>query len=204
MIASAALAAAGIAVSWRPLRIPLAIVLLILLIARQAPPLDAPRRWCVESQREAANMAGRRAITAYLHAHYDGSDDHDEHGLARPLHARPVAGRVRPIKDFLHEGNGEIWRFAMLGPRGHAGLADHRGIGRRWRCAPSAASLRPRWLDGFEHGGRRRRGAAVSGDRRAPNQRFGALVGVLVSRLRVPGAASDRRPDPGSFEPLRR
>ena len=53
------------------------------------------------------------------------------------------------IRNFLHEGNGEIWRFAMLGPRGHAGwlVIEERAEG---GDAMFLASKRPRWLEGFE------------------------------------------------------
>ncbi len=147
VIASAALAAAGLAVSWRPLRIPLAIVL-VLLTARQNRPLDHQAPLVRESQREAANMAGRRAITSYLHEHYDGGGIMMSMGsLGHYMHDLSLAGF--DLKDFLHEGNGEIWRFAMLGPRGHADWLIIEGSA-EGGDALHQASLRPRWLDGFE------------------------------------------------------
>jgi hypothetical protein len=147
VIAAAALAAGGIAVLWRPLR-PVAAAILLLLTIRDAWPLDQQAPLVVESQREAANMAGRRAITSYLHDHYDGSGIMMSMGsLGHYMHDLSLAGFG--IKDFLHEGNGEIWRFAMLQPRGHAGWLIIEGSA-EGGDALHHASLRPRWLDGFE------------------------------------------------------
>jgi hypothetical protein len=62
---------------------------------------------------------GRRAVTAYLTAHWDGrpimmsmgSLAHYMHDLSRERFA---------IHDFLHEGNGEVWKSAFeYGPRAY-------------------------------------------------------------------------------------
>ena len=147
VIACASLAAAGIAVSLRMLRIPLALVLLVLVI-REAHPLHLQAPIVLESQREASNMLGRRAITSYLQAHHDGRTIMMSMGsLGHYMHDMSLAGFS--IKDFLHEGNGEIWRFAMLGPRGHAGWLIIEGSAEGGDALHHAARL-PRWLDGFE------------------------------------------------------
>jgi hypothetical protein len=146
VVAAAALAAGGIAVLWRPLR-PLAAALLLVLTIRDAWPLDQQAPLVLESQREAANMAGRRAITSYLQDHYDGSGIMMSMGsLGHYMHDLSLASFG--IKDFLHEGNGEIWRFAMLKPRGHAGWLIIEGSA-EGGDALHHASLRPRWLEGF-------------------------------------------------------
>ena len=147
VIACAALAAAGIAVSWRLLRVPLALALLLVTV-REAPPFDRGAPLVGESQREAKNMSGRRAITAYLQAHYDGATIMMSMGsLAHYMHDLSLAGFE--IQDFLHEGNGEIWQFAMLRPRGHAGWLVIEGSAEGGDALHHAAR-RPRWLDGFE------------------------------------------------------
>lgn len=146
VIACASLAAAGIAICWRLLRVPLAIAVLTLSV-QQAPPLDREAPIVIESQREAANMEGRRAITAYLQTHYDGSGIMMSMGsLGHYMHDLSLAGFG--IKDFLHEGNGEIWNFAMLQPRGHAGWLIIEGSAEGGDALHQAAT-RPRWLDGF-------------------------------------------------------
>jgi hypothetical protein len=147
VIASAAAAAGGIALLWRPLR-PVVAILLVLVTMRQAWPLDREAPLVRESQREARNMAGRRVITTYLQEHYDGSEIMMSMGsLGHYMHDLSLAGF--DIKDFLHEGNGEIWRFAMLDPRGHAGWLIIEGSA-EGGDALHHASLRDRWLNGFE------------------------------------------------------
>jgi hypothetical protein len=85
----------------------------------QVSPLDQRTPIVAESQRDAANAVGRRAVTAYLAAHWDGrpimmsmgSLAHYMHDLSRERFA---------IHDFLHEGNGEVWKSAFAyGPRAY-------------------------------------------------------------------------------------
>ena len=147
VIACASLAAAGIAVTWRPLRIPLSVALLVVTI-REAPPFDRKAPLVLESQREASNMEARRAITSYLQPRYDGSSIMMSMGsLGHYMHDLSLAGF--DLKDFLHEGNGEIWRFAKLAPRGHAGWLIIEGSAEGGDTLHHAAQ-RPRWLNGFE------------------------------------------------------
>ena len=146
VIACAATAATALATLARVLQLPLALAL-ILLTAWQVSPLDPTAPLIVESQREAGNMAGRRAITAHLQAHYDGETIMMSMGsLGHYMHDLSLAGFG--IKSFLHEGNGEIWRFAMLQPRGHAGWLIIEGDAEGGDALHHAAQ-RGDWLDGF-------------------------------------------------------
>ena len=147
VVACAAVTAAGVAVLWRPLR-GAAAVAVVALTLMHAWPIDHRAPLVVESQREMTNMAGRRAITAFLQHHYDGSGIMMSMGsLGHFMHDLSLAGF--DLKRFLHEGNGEIWRFAMLQPRGHAGWLIIEGSA-EGGDALHHASLRPRWLDGFD------------------------------------------------------
>ena len=113
--AAAALTGAGVALLPRRIRAAAAVAI-VALAAWQVPPFDAKAPVVIESQRDAANAAGRRTVTAYLEAHWDrqpilmsmGSLGHYMHDLSR-------SGFV--VKDFLHEGNGEIWIHAARFPR---------------------------------------------------------------------------------------
>jgi hypothetical protein len=117
--ASAALAGAGIAMLWSRAQLLVAAALVVAALM-QAPPLDRTAPMVVEAQRDAANMRGRTAVTEYLRAHYDGRTIMMSMGsLGHYMHDLSRAGFR--IHDFLHEGNGEIWRFAMLNPSGIAG-----------------------------------------------------------------------------------
>ena len=147
VIAWAGVTAGGIAVLWRPVRLVAALAVIALAL-QHVRPLDHQAPIVVESQREATNMIGRRAITAHLQKYYDGSGIMMSMGsLGHYMHDLSLAGF--DLKDFLHEGNGEIWRFAMLQPRGHAGWLIIEGSA-EGGDALHHASLRPRWLDGFE------------------------------------------------------
>ena len=146
VIAAASLAAGGIAVLHPWTRIPAAVLALVATLS-QSSPLDRTAPLVQESQREMSAMAGRRAVTAYLREHYDGATIMMSMGsLAHYMHDLSNAGF--DITDFLHEGNGEIWRFAMLAPRGHAGwlMFERHAEG---GDALYRAAERPRWLDGF-------------------------------------------------------
>jgi hypothetical protein len=147
VIASAAAAAGGIAVLWRPVQLPAAVAV-IALTAWQVPPLDRTAPLVVESQREAGNMTARGVITRYLQQHYDGAAIMMSMGsLGHYMHDLSLTGF--DIKNFLHEGNGEIWRFAMLQPRGHAGWLIIEGDAEGGDALHHAAQ-RGDWLDGFE------------------------------------------------------
>jgi hypothetical protein len=94
----------------------LAGVAIVAAAAWQAPPLDRQAPVIVEAQRVAAEDAGRTAVTAYLTAHWDGQPIMMSMGsLAQYMHDLSAAGFN--VRDFLHEGNGELWRYAMRAPR---------------------------------------------------------------------------------------
>ena len=145
--AAAALAAAGISVVHRRIQ-PIVALLLLVLVLREATPLDRDAPLVQESQREAAAMAGRRAVTDYLRDHYDGTTIMMSMGsLGHYMH--DLASIGFDIKDFLHEGNGKPWEFAMLGPAGRTGwiVIEQQAEG---GDALAHAAQRDRWLNGFE------------------------------------------------------
>jgi hypothetical protein len=109
-------AAAGV---WRRAR-PIAVVALALVAAFELRPLDASAPLVVESQWDRPNIAARDRVTACLAADYRaetvmvsmGSLGHYLQDLSRSgFH----------IRDFLHEGNGDIWLNALVDPRPFVG-----------------------------------------------------------------------------------
>ncbi len=113
--ACAALAGAGIGLLWRPVR-PIVAALVVAAALVQAHPLDRTAPLITESQRDVSNRAGRAAVTAYLARHYDGGTIMMSMGsLAHYMHDLSAAGFR--IRDFLHEGNGDIWKLALMKPR---------------------------------------------------------------------------------------
>jgi hypothetical protein len=146
--AAAAVFAGGLSSLPRLLRMPAALLAVALTVV-QAHPLDRDAPLIRESQREAAAMQGRRVVTAYLQGHFDGRTIMMSMGsLGHYMHDLSLAGFA--IKDFLHEGNGEIWRFAMLNPSGHAGWLIIEENAEGGDALYHAARRDPRWLAGFE------------------------------------------------------
>jgi len=145
--ACAATAGAAIGLLDRRLR-PFVAAALVTAVLSQAPPLDRQAPLIAESQRDATNMAGREPVTSYLASHRDGrtilvsmgSLGHYIHDLSREGFA---------IHDFLHEGNGELWTFAMLRPSGIVGwiLVEERAEG--GDAIFQAARRNAQFLDGF-------------------------------------------------------
>ena len=112
--ACAAIIGTGIALLPRRLQ-PLAAAAVIGLAAWQVHPFAPDAPVVVESQREAPNAIGRRSVTAYLSAHWDGQPILMSMGsLGHYMHDLSAAGFG--VKDFLHEGNGEIWKYAVAHP----------------------------------------------------------------------------------------
>jgi hypothetical protein len=113
----------------------------------QAPPFDRQAAVIVEAQRVAAEDAGRTTVTAYLTAHWDGRPIMMSMGsLAQYMHDLSAAGFY--VRDFLHEGNGELWKYAMRTPRPYVEWIaiqekeDRDEIFRQSR-------IDPRFLDGY-------------------------------------------------------
>jgi hypothetical protein len=116
-LVAAAAAITGTAVGLLPRRGRAAIGLVIVALAAwSVPPFDAKAPVVVESQREAPNQIARRAVTAYLGAHWDGQPILMSMGsLGHYMHDLSASGFR--VKDFLHEGNGELWIHAARAPR---------------------------------------------------------------------------------------
>ena len=115
-LVAAAAAITGTGVALLPRRAqPIAGALIVAIAAWQAPPLQQDAAVVVESQREQPNFEGRKIVTAYLASHWDGQPIMMSMGsLGHYMHDLSRAGFG--IKDFLHEGNGEIWVHAARRP----------------------------------------------------------------------------------------
>jgi hypothetical protein len=113
--AAAALAGAGVALLPKKAQAAAGIAL-VALTAWQVPPFDAQAPVVIESQRDARNGQGRRLVTAYLEGHWDGQPIMMSMGsLGHYMHDLSASGFR--VKDFLHEGSGEIWVHAARYPR---------------------------------------------------------------------------------------
>jgi len=111
-------------------------------------PLDRGAPMVVEAQWEQPNAGPRRAVTAYLREAYRGETIMASMGsLGHYMQEASADGFV--VRDFLHEGNGDIWLAALDGPRPFVGwiLIEEKANG--GDMLAKIARKNPRFLDGF-------------------------------------------------------
>ena len=114
----------------------------------QSPPLDRHAPLIIESQRDATNRIGREAVTRYLVQHCDGRTIMMSMGsLGHYMHDLSAHGFR--IRDFLHEGNGDIWNFAMTDPNAVVGWIAIEEKAEGGDALYLEAKRRPAFLDGF-------------------------------------------------------
>ncbi len=148
ILASAALAAAAIATIPTLVR-GFAAIAFVMLALLQARPFDASAPVIVEARRDVKTIDARRPVTEYLREHYDdtlilmsmGSLGHYMHDLS---------ALNLGIRDFVHEGNGEIWWYAMLRPRGIAGWILIEEVAEGGDALFHLARRDAKFLEGFE------------------------------------------------------
>ena len=102
----------------------------------------------IEAQWEQPNAPVRQTITRYLRANYDGTTIMASMGSLG--HYMQEASRDGfAIRDFLHEGNGDIWLAAIEGPRPFVGwvLIEEKANG--GDALARIARENPRFLVGF-------------------------------------------------------
>jgi hypothetical protein len=145
--ACAALAGAGIGLLWSRVQ-PFAAAAVVAAALLQAPPLERDAPLIRESQRDAENMAGRRPVTAYLTSHYDGRTIMMSMG-SLGHYMQDLSREGFRIRDFLHEGNGDIWNFAMLEPHGIVGWIAIEERAEGGDALYVVARRRPAFLEGF-------------------------------------------------------
>jgi hypothetical protein len=145
--ACAALAGGGVGLLWTRMQ-PLAAALVITAAVVQAPPLDRNTPLIAESQRDAVNQKGRETVSAYLAEHRDGRTIMMSMGsLGHYMHDLSAHGFV--IRDFLHEGNGDIWNFAITDPKAVVGWIAIEEKAEGGDALYLEAKRHPAFLDGF-------------------------------------------------------
>jgi hypothetical protein len=128
----AASIATGVAVGVvrRPLRTWAAAVLLACFTAFELRPLDPSAPMVLEAQWDTRHQQGRRQVTAYLAQAYRGDKILASMGsLAHYMQETSASGFV--LRDYVHEGNGDLWRGALADPRMFVGwiLVEERAEG---------------------------------------------------------------------------
>jgi hypothetical protein len=125
---------------------------LVLLAAFEQGPLNRLAPMVVEAQWDRPNLAEREKVTDCLRARYAGDTIMASMGsLGHYMQDLSQAGL--PIRDFLHEGNGDIWLAALEGPRPYAGwiLIEEKAEG--GDMLAHTVRENPRFLDGFSRVG---------------------------------------------------
>jgi hypothetical protein len=116
IVASSALFT-GLAIGLSPLPARLLVAAAAaVLIAPSVRPFDHTAPLIVEARREEPNQRARAAVTSALAETWDGSPIMISMGsLGHYMHDLSLAGF--DIRDFLHEGNGDLWKAAIIDPR---------------------------------------------------------------------------------------
>jgi hypothetical protein len=95
-------------------------VALLVLVGYELRPLDALAPMVVEAQWDRPNLPLRDGVTACIPQPLGGDKIMASMGsLGHYMQDLSAVGFG--IRRFLHEGNGEIWKFALLDPTGMAG-----------------------------------------------------------------------------------
>jgi hypothetical protein len=140
---------AGIAVGSLPRGRVMAAGVMAALAVATTPPFDFLAPMLHEAQWDLEKSVQRRKITDYLDTNYGGERILISMGaLAHFMHETSAAGL--DVRDYIHEGNGGIWRRALDRPALHAGwiVVKADDVQRRDRLLPLAQS-RSDFLDGF-------------------------------------------------------
>ena len=126
----------------------LAAVLVLCTAVYILHPLDATAPMVVEAQWDRPNVPDRQLVTNCLRARYDGASIMVSMGsLGHYLQETSRDGFN--LRDFLHEGNGDIWLAALEGPRPYAGwlLIEEKAQG--GDLLAKRAREHPHFLDGY-------------------------------------------------------
>lgn len=119
-----------------------------LLVLLQLNPLSREAPMIVEAQLDRPNAAGRRPVTDALRHGYDGSTVMASMG-SLGHYMQDLSREGFDLRDFLHEGNGDIWLGAFDRPRPFVGwiLIEERSEGGDMLAGRARAN--PQWLEGF-------------------------------------------------------
>ena len=127
---------------------PVMAALALAALALGPRPLDKTAPMVLEAQWDHDHRMGRTQVTEYLRAHWDGQPIMASMGsLAHYMQELSKEGFN--LRDFLHEGNGDIWLAALDYPGPHVAwvLVEEQAEGGDMLAA--LARERPRFLAGY-------------------------------------------------------
>jgi hypothetical protein len=163
LIASEAIGVGVAAGLWKRGRVAV-MPIIVALIVFELRPLDSAAAMVVEAQWDRPNIAGRAPVTACLAERYRGETVMASMG-SLGHYMQDLSANGFQLKDFLHEGNGDIWLNALNQPKRYAGwlLIEEKAEG--GDMLAHIARKNPSFLDGFS---RVCEGAGVALYRRLP------------------------------------
>jgi hypothetical protein len=147
LIAAQAICAGVAAGHWRRARVPLCAALAVVALV-ELHPLNSAAPMVVEAQWDRPNATTRAVVTACLARDYHGESVMASMGsLGHYMQDLSKAGF--DLRDFLHEGNGDIWLNALESPRPFVGwiLIEEKAEG--GDMLAHIARERPRFLEGY-------------------------------------------------------
>jgi hypothetical protein len=126
----------------------LALAAVVGLAVFEQPPLDPKAPMVVEAQWDRPNVVVRRHVTDCLRAGFQHDTIMASMG-SLGHYMQELGGSGFEVRDFLHEGNGDIWLRALEGPRPFVGwiLIDEKAEG--GDMLAKTARENPHFLDGF-------------------------------------------------------
>jgi hypothetical protein len=148
LLAGEAVAAATIVALSRRASAVLALVLVAAVVVER-PPIDRRAPLVVEAQWDRANVVARQPVGDHLRQSYGGETIMASMG-SLGHYMQELSGVGLDLRDFLHEGNGDIWLQALESPRPFVGwiLIEERAEG--GDMLARLVRERPSFLDGFE------------------------------------------------------
>ncbi len=118
------------------------------LLAFQLNPLSPEAPMVLEAQWDRPNAHGRRPVTERLSRDYDGTTVMASMG-SLGHYMQDLSAEGFELRDFLHEGNGDIWLGALEGPRPFVGWVLIEELSEGGDVLAQIARANPRWLEGF-------------------------------------------------------
>jgi hypothetical protein len=112
-------------------------------------PLDSSAPMVLEAQWDVPNVPARDAVTRCLRAGYDGETIMASMG-SLGHYMQEAANSGFAVRDFLHEGNGDIWLAALEGPRPYAGWLMIEEKAEGGDMLARIARAKPAFLDGYD------------------------------------------------------
>lgn len=124
-------------------------VFLIAAIALGPQPFDRVAAMPLEAQWDTSLRVGRQQVTAYLSRSWNGEPIMASMGsLAHYMHE--LSGTGFRLRDFLHEGNGDIWLAALVYPDPIAEWILIEESARGGDMLAALARQRPQFLAGYD------------------------------------------------------